>query len=69
MTFIHMALSADCYLYVAVSALPVVLTDMPAATPSPAKEVLAPKRVRALAQKLTGKNWRTVKAELLAVTG
>lgn len=51
----------------AVSALPAVLTDKPAAALPPAKEAFDPERVRALAEKLTGRNWRTVKEQFLAL--
>ena len=49
--------------------LPAVLTDKPAAALPPARQALDPERVRALAEKLTGKNWRTVKTDLLILTG
>jgi len=50
----------------AVNALPTVIGDSPAPALPPAKLIDA-EQVKTLADKLSGKNWRTVKAELLGL--
>jgi hypothetical protein len=51
----------------AVNLLPAVLGDAPAPALAPVKMIDAAP-IRALAESLTGKNWREVKAEILALT-
>jgi integrase len=51
----------------AVNLLPAVLGDTPAPALPPVKMIDAAP-IRALAESLTGKNWREVKAEILALT-
>jgi hypothetical protein len=51
----------------AVNLLPAVLGDAPAPA-LPAVKMIDAAPIRALAESLTGKNWREVKAEILGLT-
>ena len=64
----HYTHTGDAAALAAVSALPSVMGDTKALPPPPSPRLVDAGAVQGIAERLTGKNWKEIKAELLTLT-